>query len=95
MEVKKLIRILQALDPESFVTLSLGRDDEYRKKCAKAELITGDCLEYLDIDRVEIYTDAEDSGEIWADIIVKQNNSIYFEEEASKFDKKYQMKDES
>lgn len=93
MKVKKLIRILQALDPESFVTLSLGRDDEYRKKCAKAELITGDCLEYLDIDRVEIYTDAEE--EICADIIVKQNNLIYFEEEASEFDKKYQMKDES
>lgn len=93
MKVKKLIRILQALDPESFVTLSLGRDDEYRKKCAKAELITGDCLEYLDIDRVEIYTDAKE--EICADIIVKQNNLIYFEEEASKFDKKYQMKDES
>ena len=95
MKVKKLIRILQALDPESFVTLSLGRDEEYRNMCAKAEIITGDCLDYLDIDRIEFYSGAEDPEEIWADIVLKQNNLIYFEEEAAKFDKKYQMKDES
>ena len=44
MKVGDLIKVLQGLNPESSFTLSLGRDDEYRIKCAKAELTCGECL---------------------------------------------------
>jgi len=88
MKAKDLIRVLQGLDPESSVTLSIGRDDEYRKKCAKAELATGDCLGFLAIDRIEIYPN-EGGKEMWADIVLEQNNLGYFEEEAARFDTIY------
>lgn len=88
MKAKDLIRVLQGLDPESHVTLSLGRDDEYRKKCAKAELATGDCLGFLAVDKIEIHPD-EGGKDMWADIVLEQNNLGYFEEEAEKFDKMY------
>ena len=88
MKAKDLVRVLQGLDPESHVTLSLGRNDEYRKKCAKAELATGDCLGFLDVDKIEIHP--EDGGEeMWADIVLEQNNLGYLEEEAEKFDEMY------
>jgi hypothetical protein len=86
MKVKDLIKVLQALDPETGVTLSLGRTQEYRDTCAKAELTCGDCLGYLAVDRIEIYPD---DGEMWADIVLQQNNLGYLEEEAEKFDKMY------
>ena len=88
MKAKDLIRVLQGLDPESHVTLSLGRDDEYRKKCAKAELATGDCLGFLAVDKIEIHPD-EGGKDMWADIVLEQNNLGYLEEEAEKFDKMY------
>lgn len=88
MKAKDLIRVLQGLDPESHVTLSIGRDDEYRKKCAKAELATGDCLGFLAVDKIEIHPD-EGGKDMWADIVLEQNNLGYLEEEAEKFDKMY------
>lgn len=88
MKAKDLIRVLQGLDPESHVSLSLGRNDEYRKKCAKAELATGDCLGFLAVDKIEIYPE-EGGKDMWADIVLEQKNLGYLEEEAEKFDKMY------
>ena len=85
MKSKDLIRILQIVDPESCVTFTLGKNEEYREKCAKAQLADGGCLDNLVIDYVNIYTDEE----IWSDIVLKQENLIYFDESAQKFDKIY------
>ena len=88
MKAKDLIRVLQGLDPESTITLSLGRDDEYREKCAKAELAEGECLGFLAVDKIEVYP--ENGGEdMWADIVLEQNNLGLLDEEAAKFDKMY------
>ena len=72
--------------------LSLGRDDEYRTKCAKAELICGDCLGYLTVDRIEIYIDGGGS-EMLGNIVLEQTNLCYLDEEADKFDEQYLKKD--
>lgn len=88
MKAKDLIRVLQGLDPESTISLSLGRDGEYRDKCAKAELAVGGCLDFLDFDRIEIYPNGG-GDEMYADIVLKQNNLCYLDEEAAKFDKMY------
>lgn len=88
MKAKDLIRVLQGLDPESTITLSLGRDDDYREQCAKAELATEECLCYLDVDKIEIYP--EDGGkDMWADIVLRQSNFGFLDKEAAKFDKMY------
>lgn len=87
MNAKNLIRVLQGLDPDCNISLSLGRDDDYRNKCAKAELTIGDCLGYLDVDKIEIYN-AEDNG-MWVDIVLKQDGIIHLEDEAAKFDEMY------
>ena len=92
MKVGDLIKVLQGLNPESSFTLSLGRDDEYRTKCAKAELTCGDCLGFLAIDRIEIYP-IEDGDGVWADIILEQDNIVYLDEKADKFDEQYLKKD--
>ena len=88
MKAKDLIKILQGVDPESVVSLSLGREQEYRDLCAKAELAIGDCLNFLTIDRVEIYEDS-DEPEIWAEIVLKQDNILCLEDNAEKFDEQY------
>ena len=88
MKAKDLIRVLQGLDPESTITLSLGRNDDYREQCAKAELAAGECLGYLAVDKIEIHP--ENGGEdMWADIVLEQNNIGLLDEEAAKFDKMY------
>lgn len=92
MTNKELIGILQALPPDGIPCFSLGRcgdlGDEYRKLCAKAELIEGECLDYLAIDRVEIMDDSGDSG-IWADIHLAQNNLSDLKSFEKKFDEQY------
>ncbi|MBR3114384.1 MAG: hypothetical protein IKN22_01920 [Bacteroidaceae bacterium] len=88
MKVGDLINVLQRLDPESSITLSLGRDDEYREMCAKAELVCGDCLGWLAVDRIEIYPN-EDDSEMYADIVLKQDNLGSLNKEADKFDEQY------
>ena len=93
MKVGDLIKVLQGLNPESSFTLSLGRNDEYRTKCAKAELTCGDCLGYLAVDRIEIYPD-EGGSEMWADIVLEQSNLGYLDEEAEKFDEQYIKKED-
>lgn len=87
MKAKDLIRVLQALDPESGVSMSLGNNNEYREKCAKAELVSGGCLECLSVDSVEFHNDYD---ELWCDIVLRQNNLCYLDDTAKRFDEKYQ-----
>jgi hypothetical protein len=87
MKAKDLIRVLQALDPESGVSMSLGNNNEYREKCAKAELVSGGCLEYLSVDTVKFYNEYD---ELWCDIILRQNNICELDETAKRFDEKFQ-----
>lgn len=72
MKAKDLIKILQAVDPDSKVTMMLGdvHDDEYRIMCSKVQLASGECLDFLAVKSVCIY---EDSG-TYADIVLKQDN---------------------
>ena len=92
MTNKELIGILQALPPDDTPSFSLGRCDEaghkYRKLCAKAELIEGECLNFLAIDRIEIIEDPDDSS-IWADIHLIQENLSGLESLGKEFDKQY------
>lgn len=44
MTVKEVIGILSAVDPDSEVRMTLGRDKVYREACAKAELAAESCL---------------------------------------------------
>ena len=87
MKAKDLIRVLQVLDPESGVSLSLGNNNEYREKCAKAELFSGGCLSNLSVDFVEFH---DDDDELWCDIIVCENNLYDLDDTAKRFDEKYQ-----
>ena len=92
MKVCNLIKALQGLDPEASFTLSLGRDDEYRIKCAKVELVCGECLGYLGVDRIEIYPDKEDGVGMYVDLVLEQINVNYLSEKADKFDEQYLKK---
>lgn len=87
MKAKNLIRVLQTLDPESGISLSLGNNNEYREKCAKAELFSGGCLSNLSVDSVEFH---DDDGELWCDIIVCENNLYDLDDTAQRFDEKFQ-----
>lgn len=76
MEAKDLIRILQGLKPDANVIFGVGWYPDYRKQCAKAELASGDCLDYLVADRVEIYLDDggdEENGELCKIILAQAN----------------------
>jgi hypothetical protein len=92
MTNKELIGILQALPSDGTPCFSLGMcgnlGNEYRRLCAMAELINGDCLDFLEIDRVEIIDDLDGSG-IWADIHLAQNNLSDLESFEKKFDEQY------
>ena len=94
MKAKDLIKVLNAVSPNSEVTFSIGRDQKYRDTCAKVELLNGDCLLYLGIDHIELYGNAEadeDGVSTWSDIVLKQTN--YQEAHllflAGEYDKKY------
>ena len=90
MKAKDLIKILNSVNPESEVSLSLGSDEayEYRKMCAKAELLSSACLDFLIIDHVVIHDTKETYG-LWADIILKQDNIIDLDDYVKDFKKKY------
>ena len=99
MTAKELIGILSVVDPDSEVRMTLGRNESYREVCAKAELATGECLDFLVIDRVciskpEYDGSDEDDYPLWADITLKQDNLIELEECAGYFDEMYQKSDE-
>lgn len=84
MTAKELIRILQIMEPDTTVTFSVGRNDEYRALCARAELATVGSLGYMTVDKIDIYPD----DEIMIDIVLK-SASFDLEGEASEFDRKY------
>ena len=94
MKAKDLIKILNSVNPESEVGLSLGSDEayEYRKMCAKAELLSSACLDFLIIDHVVIHDTKETYG-LWADIILKQDNIIDLSDFTEKFDDVYKKCD--
>ena len=94
MKAKELIKILEGVDPESEVAFGIGRygDGEYRRRCAKAELMLGECLDYLVIDYVAIHKNDCDN-EPWANIILEQSNVGSLSDVARDFDEKYQIKE--
>lgn len=76
MKNKDLIRVLQALDPEQEVTFSLGSGVEsaHRTMCAKAELMKGKCLKYLNVSGINITMDETDQSVAIADVILFCDN---------------------
>ncbi len=96
MKVAELSKILQCMDPELTVGFSLGRnhDEEYRRKCAKVELVQGDVLYFLDVDRIEIYPESNMDDSRY-EIVLKQTNypQSYFDQASKKFDDLYTKKE--
>ena len=88
MKARELFKILNVVDPESEVIVSVGKNDEYRELCAKAELVTGECLGLLTVESVEILG-AEGGSEMFATLILRQNNVDDLLDTAGKFDKKF------
>ena len=95
MTNKELIAILQALPPDGVIGFSLGdvgeEGDKYRIKCAKAELICGECLDFLTIDRIVVIDGYGGLGErnLWADVKLEQHNLSDLDSWAEKFDNEY------
>ena len=91
MKAKELIRILEAVDPESEVMASISGDAESLKSCAKAELVTGECLSVLAVDFVEIY--GEEGGcKMSATLNLEQMNVECLGDTDELFDKLYQRR---
>lgn len=92
MKVAELVKILQGMDPELSIGFSVGRDnnDEYRRKCAKAELVYGEILYNLDVDRIEVYPEDKLDDSRY-EIVLKQVNfpPSDFEQISKKFDNLY------
>ena len=92
MKVAELSKILQCMDPELNVGFSVGRnnDDEYRCKCAKAELVYGETLYFLDVDRIEIYPESNMDDSRY-EIVLEQTNysRSFFDQVSKKFDDLY------
>ena len=88
MKAKELIKILEAVNPESKVALQLGgyREEEYREVCAKAEIMSGECLDFLRIDSAIIHSNDEDT---WVNLILRQFNYTEkgLHDSAEEFDK--------
>lgn len=93
MKNKDLIRVLQALDPEQEVTFSLGRGVEsaHRTMCAKAELMKGECLKYLNVSGINIIMDETDQSVAIADVILFCDNypDKLLEETAKMYDEEF------
>lgn len=88
MKAKNLVRILQGLAPDAQVIFSLGETEQYRDDCAKAQLVTGECLGFLAVQKIEIRPGNDQDDEV-AEIILEQDNIIYLDKEAKDFDNKY------
>ncbi|MEE1131019.1 MAG: hypothetical protein UHX00_05225 [Caryophanon sp.] len=90
MKNKDLIRVLQALDPEQEVTFSLGSGitSTHRTMCAKAELMKGECLKYLNVSGINITMDETDQSVAIADVILFCDNypDELLEETAKRYD---------
>lgn len=92
MKAKDLIRILQGLEPDATVLFEVGRYEEYRKLCAKAELAKGDCLTCFDVDKVEIFVNGgEDDGEL-CNIILDQCCFMDLNAAAKEYDEQIEKK---
>jgi len=93
MKNKDLIRVLQALDPEQEVTFSLGSGVEsaHRTMCAKAELMDGECLKYLNVSSINITMDETDQSVAIADVILFCDNypDKLLEETAERYDEEF------
>lgn len=96
MKAKELIKVLEAVNPESEVGLQIGGYDnageEYRDMCAKVQIESGECLDYLRID----YAIIHDDDDVWVNLVLRQNNynDSDMPDIAKKFDEKYNAKED-
>lgn len=91
MTANELMRILNAVDNDTEVLLSIGDSD--REKCAKAELVSSNCLEYLRIGHAEVYKDIDG---LWVNLVLVQDGVSDLDGVAKAFDELYQrIEDES
>lgn len=94
MKVKELIKILQAVNPDTTVSFQVGgcNDDEYRTMCAKAELASGHCISDLKVLYVEIREEEhEDEITTWPNICLQP--LCGFLEDVKEFDAIYKKRD--
>lgn len=92
MKAKELIRILNAVGPESDVLAAVQCGGNYRELCAKAEIVTGECLSPLTVESVEIL--GEEGGcEMFATLNLSQVNVDNLCETAELFDRLYQRRE--
>jgi len=93
MKAKHLIKILEAVDPESDVNLQIGSDNDqsYRDLCAMAELADGDCLSYLEISEARIL---EGEDEIQVVFTLGQYNYRNLANAAATFGKMYKRRED-
>jgi len=93
MKAKHLIKILEAVDPESEVGLQIGSDNDqtYRDLCAMAELAGGECLSYLQISEARIY---EADDKTCVSLTLHQWNYCNLESAATDFGETYKKKEE-
>lgn len=93
MRVKYLIQLLESLSPEVNVTFKVGYNDEYRQKCAKAEIIEMECLSYLDVDSLSIFPREENGNPECAYLILEEfNYEKNLNKIAAEFDATYKTK---
>lgn len=90
MKAKELIKVLEAVNPESEVGLQIGgyggAGEEYRDMCAKVQIESGECLDYLHIDYAVIH----DAGDMWVNLVLRQSN--YAESDMSDIAKEFDEK---
>lgn len=96
MKAKELIKVLEAVNPESEVAFQIGgygdAGEEYRNMCANVQIESGECLNYLRID----YAIIHDDDDVWVNLILMQNNYNISDmaDIAKKFDEKYNAKED-
>lgn len=89
MKTSVLAKILQAVDPEAEVCVCFKNDEEADMH-AKAELLEGECLNFLKVSEVRIMSDG-DGKHMYVDLIVSDYNwdASRLVEARDKFDEKY------
>ena len=93
MKPKNLINLLSNLNPNVDITFKLGNDDEYRQQCAKAEIIDGECLAYLDVESLSVFPgDASGNPECAFLILKEWNYESSLNKVAAEFDATYEKK---
>lgn len=93
MKAKHLIKIMEAVDPESEVGAQIGSDNDqtYRDLCAMAELTCGECLSFLEVSEARI---REDDGKTQVTLTLKQWNYSDLESAAVDFGETYKRKED-